>query len=77
MTIKRSVSIAGHRTSISLEDAFWAHLKRMADDKGQTLPMLVADIDRDRGTLNLSAALRLAVLSNLEQQISAQAGEPA
>lgn len=76
MTIKRSVSIAGHRTSISLEDAFWAHLKRMSDEKGQTLPMLVADIDRERGTLNLSAALRLAVLSNLEQQISAQAGEP-
>ena len=59
---KRSVSIAGHRTSIALEPAFWTALERMADDAGQTMTALIRSIDASRQTTNLSSACRLAVL---------------
>ena len=57
---KRSVTIDGHRTSVSLEDAFWAELSAIAEQRGLSLNALVAEIDhgaRRRG--NLSSALRL------------------
>jgi predicted DNA-binding ribbon-helix-helix protein len=60
--VKRSVTIAGYRTSISLEDAFWDCLREIAKDRGQTLGQLVASIDEDRQHSNLSAAVRLFVL---------------
>jgi predicted DNA-binding ribbon-helix-helix protein len=59
---KRSVVIAGHKTSISLEDAFWECLRRIANERGQTLSALVASIDEDRQRANLSSAIRLFVL---------------
>jgi predicted DNA-binding ribbon-helix-helix protein len=59
---KRSVVIAGHKTSISLEDAFWECLRRIANDRGQTLSALVGSIDDDRQRGNLSSAIRLFVL---------------
>ena len=59
---KRSVVIAGHKTSISLEDAFWECLRRIANERGQTLSALVAGIDEDRQRANLSSAIRLFVL---------------
>jgi len=60
---KRSITIAGHRTSLSLEDAFWDELKRIADASGVSLNTLVTDIDKDRDlTVNLCSALRLYVL---------------
>ena len=59
---KRSVVIAGHKTSISLEDAFWECLRRIANERGQTLSTLVASIDEDRQRANLSSAIRLFVL---------------
>ena len=61
---KRSLSIAGHRTSISLEDAFWDALKEIAAAEGRPVAALVADIDSGRGELNLSSALRLHALAN-------------
>lgn len=60
---KRSVSITGHRTSISLEDAFWSALQRIARRRGLTLAALVSEIDSAR-TGNLSSALRVYVLEN-------------
>lgn len=60
---KRSVTIAGHRTSISLEDAFWSALQRIARKRGLTLAALVSEIDGARGG-NLSSALRVYVLDN-------------
>ena len=61
--VKRSVTIAGHRTSFSLENAFFAELEAMAAAKGLSLAALVAGIDADRPRdTNLSSALRLAVL---------------
>ena len=68
---KRSVTIDGHRTSISLEDAFWAELSGIARARGLSLNALVAEIDHARGTPeagNLSSALRLYVLEELKKQ---------
>jgi predicted DNA-binding ribbon-helix-helix protein len=67
---KRSVTIDGHRTSISLEDAFWAELSAIARARGLSLNALVAEIDHARGTPeggNLSSALRLYVLAELKK----------
>jgi predicted DNA-binding ribbon-helix-helix protein len=60
--VKHSVVIAGHRTSISLEDAFWRTLKDIAAQEGVSLAALVARIDAERGDANLSSALRVFVL---------------
>ena len=69
--VKRSVVVAGHRTSISLEDAFWKSLKEIAKERGTTLSRLVETIDSKRGEANLSSAIRLFVLDYY--RISAQA----
>lgn len=60
---KRSITIAGHRTSISLEEPFWRALSEIAEAKGESIAGLIAPIDktRTRGT-NLSAAIRIYVL---------------
>ncbi len=60
--VKHSIVIAGHRTSISLEDAFWRALKEIAAQDGLSLAGLVARIDAGRGEANLSSALRVFVL---------------
>ncbi|MEO9876587.1 MAG: ribbon-helix-helix domain-containing protein [Anderseniella sp.] len=60
--IKRSVTIAGHRTSLSLEPEFWDALNRLATVRDLSLAGLVAAIDEARGRTNLSSALRVAVL---------------
>ena len=59
---KRSLTIAGHRTSISLEDSFWRALKEVADRQGKSIPEIVAEIDSQRGTTGLSSAVRAFVL---------------
>lgn len=67
--VKRSLSIRGHRTSISLEDAFFDELTRTADDRSMSLAALVAEIDADRDRrMNLSSALRLFVLDALKKR---------
>ena len=60
--IKRSVVIDGHRTSISLEDAFWNSLKAIAQTQGATVAKTVTTIDETRNQSNLSSAIRLFVL---------------
>lgn len=60
--VKRSIVIAGHKTSVSLEDGFWTGLKEIAAERKQTLSDLVASIDTDRAGGNLSSAIRLFVL---------------
>jgi len=64
--MKRSVNIAGHSTSVSLEEPFWLELKRIAAARRMSLAALVARIDQERETENLSSALRLAVLDDLK-----------
>ena len=59
---KRSIVIDKHKTSVSLEDPFWAALKTIAAEKHLTLSELVSDIDNQRQQGNLSSALRLFIL---------------
>jgi predicted DNA-binding ribbon-helix-helix protein len=60
--VKRSIVIAGHKTSVSLEDSFWKALKEIAGDGKLTLSNLVAKIDSERANANLSSAIRVFVL---------------
>jgi len=64
---KRSVTIAGHRTSVSLEAPFWDALKEIATARGLSLNDLIAEVDRSRAG-NLSSALRLFVLAVLRER---------
>lgn len=65
---KRSVTVAGHRTSLTLEEAFWQELKTLAVQRGQSLNELVTAIDRERDlNVNLSSALRLFVLAEVKK----------
>ena len=59
---KRSIVIANHKTSVSLEDPFWAGLKEIAAERHTPLSQLVSDIDSERKQGNLSSALRMYVL---------------
>ncbi|MBL4720348.1 MAG: ribbon-helix-helix domain-containing protein [Alphaproteobacteria bacterium] len=58
---KRSVVISGHRTSVSLENAFWDALKKEASARGQTVNQIITNIDKHRNG-NLSSAIRLFIL---------------
>jgi predicted DNA-binding ribbon-helix-helix protein len=60
--VKRSLVIAGHRTSVSLEDAFWRRLRAIAHERGLSLNSLAAMIDASRDGANLSSAIRVFVL---------------
>lgn len=62
---KRSVTLKGHRTSISLEPEFWKALEDLAAAKSISLQRLVEDVDAGRGNINLSSALRVHALTML------------
>ncbi len=66
--VKRSLVIAGHRTSVSLEDAFWRRLQGVAAERGLSVNALAASVDAGRGEANLSSALRVFVLEALAAQ---------
>lgn len=73
MMKKHSVTIAGHRTSLTLEDAFWSFLKDTAQQRDMTLNALVTEIDRNRDlSINLCSALRLFVLDQLMARVAEQ-----
>lgn len=75
LVTKRSIVIAGHKTSVSLEDAFWDELKMFAEQQRMTLSSVVNDIDTKRDGGNLSSAIRLFVLERARaraMEISAQ-----
>lgn len=61
-SVKRSVTVAGHRTSITLENAFWVSLREIADKRGQSVNALIAEIDKQQPD-NLSSALRVFILN--------------
>ena len=69
LVVKRSVKIAGHKTSVSLEDAFWASLKEISVQRQKKLLELVAAIDSERQHGNLSSAIRLFVLDFYRTQL--------
>jgi predicted DNA-binding ribbon-helix-helix protein len=64
--VKRSVVLAGHKTSVSLEEAFWRGLKDIASSRRSTLSNLIGSINTDREQGNLSSAIRLFVLSHYQ-----------
>jgi predicted DNA-binding ribbon-helix-helix protein len=73
--VKRSIVVAGHKTSVSLEDPFWKGLKEIAGTRDMTLSELVAFDDSERQHGNLSSAIRLFVLDHYRSQINEQKGE--
>ena len=60
--VKRSIAVAGHRTSVSLEAPFWEGLREIAAARGVSVQRLVGEVDAGRGGQNLSSALRVFVL---------------
>jgi predicted DNA-binding ribbon-helix-helix protein len=69
---KRSLSVAGHRTSVSLEAPFWEALSQLARARGLSVQRLVAEIDRSRGDNNLSSAIRVHVLRSYMPRADAE-----
>jgi predicted DNA-binding ribbon-helix-helix protein len=69
LVVKRSIVIAGHKTSVSLEDAFWSGLKGIAQSDHTTLSNMVGNIDKLRRQGNLSSAIRLFVLDRVRNPI--------
>ena len=68
--VKRSVVLAGHKTSVSLEEAFWQGLKDIAQSRRTTLSVLVSSIDTNREQGNLSSAIRLFVLNHYKAGVA-------
>jgi predicted DNA-binding ribbon-helix-helix protein len=68
--LKRSVSIAGHRTSISLEEPFWEGLREIAEREKLSVQALIGRIDAERGEQNLSSAIRVFVLGDLRSRLA-------
>ena len=71
--IKRSISIAGHSTSVSLEEAFWEALRDIARQRGSSVQALVGEIDSRRAGQNLSSAIRVFVLETVRQEARGRA----
>lgn len=67
--VKRSLTLRGHRSSVSLEDAFWQEFRRIARARGQPINALAAEIDAARGDIGLASAIRVFVL---EQALARQ-----
>ena len=70
---KRSIEIDGRKTSISLEDAFWESLQKIADERKVTPSRLVSGIEAHRRTGNLSSVLRVFILEHYKDQLDRQA----
>jgi predicted DNA-binding ribbon-helix-helix protein len=71
--IKRSIVVGGHKTSVSLEEAFWSGMKDIAGERGNTLSDLVSEIDGNRQQGNLSSAIRLFVLEHFKDRAASPA----
>ena len=69
---KHSIDIDGHKTSISLEDAFWTALKEIAKKRGESVQHLITSIDADRRSANLSSVTRVFVLRHYMDQSARQ-----
>jgi predicted DNA-binding ribbon-helix-helix protein len=64
--LKRSLTLQGHRTSVSLEPEFWKALRTLATNQQKSLAALIVEVDASRGDRNLSSALRLYILKALQ-----------
>ena len=68
--VKRSIVVGGHKTSVSLEEAFWSGMKEISVARGTTLYRLVSEIDANRNQGNLSSAIRQFVLNHFKGLVS-------
>jgi len=64
--VKHSLTLRGHRTSVSLEPEFWDAFRQIADARGATLNGLAIEIDEARGDVGLASAIRVFVLKSLQ-----------
>jgi len=72
--VKRSITIAGHRTSVWVEDAFWNALAEIASQESKSTTALIAEVDRRRPAgSNLSSAIRVFVLDHYRSGAGARA----
>jgi predicted DNA-binding ribbon-helix-helix protein len=72
LVLKRSVVIAGHKTSVSLEEEFWKSLKEIAGERNMTVTELVREINANRQHANLSSAIRLFVIGVYRDQLASR-----
>ncbi len=77
LVVKHSVNIGGHKTSVSLEEAFWRALREIAETRDMTLSSLLSEIDVTRETGNLSSNIRLYVLGYYRSTIPGEASSAA
>ena len=75
--VKRSIVVGGHKTSVSLEEAFWSSLKEISRARATTLSELVGEIDAARQQGNLSSAIRLFVLDHFKGRAVGPSGQAA
>ena len=76
--VKRSLTLRGHRTSVSLEDEFWKAFRDIADAEGRAINELAADIDEQRGVeTGLATAIRLFVLRHYQTRLTDSDGPSA
>ncbi len=69
--VKHSLTLSGHRTSVSLEEEFWKAFRNIAAERGQPINALAAEIDRERGLeMGLASAIRLFVLRDYQRKLS-------
>ncbi|MDR6304530.1 putative DNA-binding ribbon-helix-helix protein [Nitrobacter vulgaris] len=73
--VKRSIVVAGHKTSVSLEEAFWNGMKEISSHRDMTLSELVGEIDSNRQQGNLSSAIRLFVLDYFRSRATTSGSE--
>lgn len=66
--VKRSLTLRGHRTSVSLEDEFWQEFRNIAKRRSKALNALAAEIDAARGDVGLASAIRVFVLRTLRER---------
>ena len=70
LVVKRSIVVSGHKTSVTLEDAFWSGIKEIASGRNITLSDLVTAVESERRQGNLSSAIRLFVLDFYRSQLA-------
>ena len=73
---KRSILVNRHKTSVSLEDAFWEEVRAIARSRNMTLSDFVSEVEQARHAGNLSSALRLIVLETLQARVGDRPAEP-
>ena len=71
---KHSIVLAGHKTSVSLEDAFWKSLREIAGGRDASLSKLLEEIDAERKFANLSSAIRLFILGHYRDELDQRGG---